>query len=224
MDKARHTDAGVPVRVTFTLRMPMVVPSTDKTLDALLSCAAVRRADHEGHSDPWSMQHDIGVKRHAVGQQWCFMAGNVAIEWEGPMDYVHYIRRARLEDHVEAWSRGLLSSRPRFDAQRGPTKAGSFMQPIRWVKQIQAFAVVEDVDRFKSLLPWITHIGKLWHKDFGAVDSFAVARDEAATARWQQRNLPIGSEYGNAHALAFGALVSPYWKAENHQKVLAFAG
>jgi CRISPR type IV-associated protein Csf3 len=202
----------------------MVVPSTDKPLDAVLSWAAVRRADYEGQADPWSMQHNIGVRRHAVGQQWCFMAGNMLIEWDGPMDSIHYIRRARLEDHVQAWSQGLVSTRPPFDAQRGPTKAGSFVQPIRWVRQIRAFAVVDDMDRFKSLLPWVSHIGKLWHKDFGAVASFALEHDATATERWQQRNLPIGSECATAHVPAVGSLVAPYWKAENHGQVLAFAG
>ena len=209
-----------PVRITFTMRTPMVVPRVDKPLDALLSWAAVQQADFEGNEDPISMQHDIGLAKHTVGEQWCFMASNVTIDWYSPPSVVHYVKRQRLEDYVEAWDSGLLSKRPYFDGQRGSTKAGSYVLPTRWASTVSAFAVVEDMERLNALLPWVTHIGKLHHKDFGAVRSVEVVTDDTARTEWAWRNLPAGSDMARGHHASVGGLKSPYWRRDRHLEVL----
>jgi len=213
-----------PVRVSFTLRTPMVIPPGAKHFDALMSWAATRQAEFDGHPLPWDTQHDIGIEKHHVGDQWCFKASAVEIEWIGERDKIHYIKQQRIENHMDAYLSGVLDKRPAFNAASGPTKAGSYIEPIRWVKTVTAYAVVNDMGRFESLLPWITHIGKLHHRDYGAVSSFEVTPDEAAESLWMRRNLPMGSAAGEAHAQAMGALVSPYWKRENHRPILAYAG
>jgi len=212
-----------PVRVTFSLRTPVVIPYTDKHLDALLSWAAVQKAEFEGHDDPWTLQHDIGVEKHECSQAWCFKAGLLTFDWVGERNQLHYIKRSKLEDYADAHMDGLLDRRPAFDAGRGSTKAGSYFAPTRWVKSVTGFAVVRDMHRFEELLPWVTHIGKLRHKDYGAVSSFSVDIDPAAMHLWSQRNLPPDSDQATRHVPAAGALASPYWKRENHREVLAFA-
>jgi CRISPR type IV-associated protein Csf3 len=220
-----HSPAeATPVRVEFTLRTPMVVPTTGKHLDALLSWAAVMQADFQGSADPVAAQHAIGVARHQVdNHQWCFMASLLEIDWLGEPDQLHYIKRSKLSDFANAWDDGLFRKKPYFDGSRGSTKAGSYLQPIRWVSKIVGYAMVEDMERFKELLPWITHIGKLAHKDFGAVFAAQVIEDEQATAAWLQRSLPADSPLCTVrHVPAVGTLHSPYWKRENFQNVSMF--
>lgn len=213
-----------PVRITFQMRTPMVIPSTGKHLDALLSWAAVRRAEFHGHDDPWSAQHDIGLAKHVVGDHWCFMASVMQFDWAGERGQLHYIKRSKLEDYADAHMVGLLDRRPAFDAQRGLTKAGSYLLPVRWAERATAYAVVEDMDKVYMLLNWVTHIGKLHHKDMGAVASTAIEDDVRASDFWSMRNLPVGSPMAKRHAHGIGGLTAPYWKRENHVAVCAYVG
>ena len=211
-----------PVRIDFTIRTPMVVSSTAKHLDALLSWAAVQKAEFQGHQNPISMQHEIGLAKHHVGRDWCFMASHLHYDWIGEPEVVHYIKRSRLSDYSEAWGDGLFRKKPYFDGQRGVTKAGSYLQPIRWASKVSGFAIVQDMECLKGLLPWITHIGKLHHKDFGAVSSAEVEVDVSAESEWSMRTLPIESSFATRHAPAIGALQSPYWMREEFKRVAAF--
>ena len=217
-------DQHTPVRIEFELRTPMIVPTTGKHLDALLSWAAVQQADYSGSDDPIALQHHTGLARHRVGDDWCFMASLLEYEWVGEPDQVHYIKRSRLEDYAGAWDAGLFRKKPYFDGARGATKAGSYLQPMRWARKITGFAMVEDMDRVKDLLPWITHIGKLSHKDFGAVSGFELREDVAAQVAWRKRALPAKSPLAMDHVRAIGALVSPYWQRENFKQVAMFCG
>ena len=206
----------IPVRIEFELRTPMIIPSTGKHLDALLSWAAVQEADFHGHENPIAVQHDIGLARHEVGDQWCFMSSLLDITWQGEPLRVHYIKRSKLDDYVNAWDDGLFKKAPGFDSQRRATKAGSFLQPVRWVKKVVGYAMVHDLDRVQRLLPWVTHIGKLAHKDYGAVNRFELQEDPVAEQAWTHRFLPMDSPLRRPnHAPAIGALAAPYWKREN---------
>lgn len=210
-----------PVRVEFTLRTPMVISPTDKTFDAVLSWAAVRRADLLGAPDPLSTQHAIGLAVHQTENGWCHMASKLAIEWVGEQDNLHYIKRQNLGDYTDAWLKGALKKKPAIDTSRGDTKAGSYVQQIRWVKRIQAWAIVEDMKHLQALLPWVTHVGKLHHRDMGAVSSWAIHEDATASQKWTERPLPLGSPHaGVAHVPVMGGLHSPYWKREDHCIVL----
>jgi CRISPR type IV-associated protein Csf3 len=213
-----------PVCVTFQMRTPLVIPYCDKHLDAVLSWAAVQRAEFNGEDNPWDHQHDIGVARHSVGSSWCFKASLLEFEWVGERGQLHYIKRSKLEDYADAHMDGLLDRRPAFDGQRGSTKAGSYLVPTRWARSIKAYAMVQDMVIFKRTLNWVTHIGKLHHKDQGAVAGVEVVSDPEALARWSVRNLPVGSSEAKQHAPTVGGLVSPYWKRENHEQVMGFVG
>lgn len=213
---------STPVRIELTLRTPMIVPTTGKHLDALLSWAAVQQADFFGADDPIAEQHKTGLARYQVGQAWCFQASLLDYEWIGEPDQIHYVKRSKLEDYAGAWDAGLFRKKPYFDGARGATKAGSYLQPMRWVQKIRAYAIAEDIDRVEELLPWITHVGKLSHKDFGAVSSCTVHEDQAAHNFWTRRTLPSDSPLATSHVKAIGALVSPYWKRENFSQVAMF--
>lgn len=208
-----------PVQIQFWMRTPMVVPSVDKSLDALLSWAAVQEADFNGRFDPLEAQLDTGLSKHTCGDQWCFMASNLDYTWVGDPSQLHYITRSHVGDYADAWDRGILAKRPYFDGARGETKAGSYLQPTRMAESISGYAIVDDMDRVEQLLNWVTHIGKLRHKDHGAVQRFEVRADPLATERWHRRNLPLKSSFATGHPTAIGALFAPYWKRENHQLV-----
>lgn len=207
---------STPVRVTFSMRTQMIVPSVDKALDCLLSWAAVQKAEFDDLDDPIAAQHDIGIEKHHVGDKWCFMASNVDIAWKGDPDVLHYIKRSKLSDYTDAWMAGFLTKKPYFDGRRGATVAGSYIQPIRWATTVTGFAVVEDMKRFTELLPWVTHIGKLHHKDWGAVRSFELVEDPSALQQWRYRNLPLDSPACDGHKKGIGGLASPYWDRKKH--------
>lgn len=214
-----------PVRVEFILRTPMVVSPTVKTLDALLAWAAVRRADFQGTLTSWEVQHETGLAKHIVGESWCPMASDLQIEWQSEPEQVHYIKRQSMANYANAWIDGVLKKRPSVDTSRSDTKAGSYVQQTRWVKGIRAFAMVEDMRLFSSMMPWVTHIGKLHHRDYGAVKSFAITEDASAMSLWVRRPLPPDSPFATSdHVMAMGAIKSPYWKREEHAPVLAICG
>jgi CRISPR type IV-associated protein Csf3 len=210
-----------PVRVTFEFRTPMIVPSDVKTLDAIMAWAAVSRAEFYGLENSWASQHETGIAVHRVGEQWCPMASSLEIEWADTQQPIHYIKRQRLEDYARAWDEGLLKKRPAFDASRGLTKAGSYFQSARWVRSARAWAIVSDFAVFEGLLPWVTHVGKLHHKDYGAVRKVEVVADHGAEEKWFYRPLPMGSEHATEqHVPAVGNLCSPYWKRSTFQPIL----
>lgn len=211
-----------PVRVTFQLRTPMVTPPGPKTLDAVLSWAAVRRAEFEGASDPIAHQHATGLARHFADDDWCPMASYIEIEWASDPEQIHYIKQQRVETYADGWLSGALKKKPYFDGQRGQTKAGLYVQDIRWAERITAWAVIDDEKTFRDLLPWVTHIGKLHHRDFGAIRCFEVVQDEGARIKWCHRPLPLGSDFAsNEHVLAIGGLRSPYWNRSEHRSILS---
>lgn len=212
-----------PVCVTFKLRSPVVVSPMDKHLDALLSWAAVKRAEFYDEDEPWAFQHDTGIAKHHVGDQWCFMAGCLQYEWSSPPFQLHYIKRSKLEDYAGAWDDGVLTKVPYFNAASGLTKAGSYIQTLRWTESVKAYAVIEDMDRFEQLLPWVTAIGKLHHKGKGAVQSFTVKHDDQANELWAHRNLPLRSPFASQHVSATGGLKSPYWLREKHEEMAGYA-
>lgn len=84
---------STPVRVDFDLRTPMVVYAGVKTLDALLSWAAVERAKFNGSLQEWSDQHQHGLQIHRVGQSWCPMASELDVEWASEAEPLHYVKR-----------------------------------------------------------------------------------------------------------------------------------
>lgn len=207
---------GKPVRIDFYLVGPMIVPSTDKSLDALLSWAAVQQAVYQDKHNPISHQDNTGLARHVVDPEWCPAASYLQYEWVSPPFVHHYIKRSKLTDYAAAWDEGILSKRPYFNAAQGPTKAGSYVQQARWAIKITGYALVADEARLVELLPWVTHIGKLHHKDWGRVGRFEVSHDVVALTQWSDRNLPAKSIYAKGYASCMGALRSPYWKRENH--------
>lgn len=212
------------VRISFAMRTQMAIPPGAKHLDAVLSWAAVRKAEFEGDYDPWSKQHDIGLAKHVSGEDWCFMASILDFDWLGPKGNVSYIKRQRVEPYADAWMDGLLNARPAIDPTRGLTKAGAYNVPTRFASCVYGYAMVEDETLLNSVLPWVTHIGKLHHRDFGAVAGFQVIDCEEATQLWSRRNLPASSGLATMHASAFGSLRSPYWVAENHKEIQCFVG
>lgn len=211
----------IPLRIDFRFRTPLVVPSWDKPFDGPLARAAVDEATFRGDPDPIANQYNIGVARHTAGDQWCFMASNIAIVWaqaSEPMT-LHRIKRQRIEDYVAATDRGLLRKMPGFNAGSGPTKAGSYIHSLRWVERATAYVVASDEDRVRELVAWITHLGKLAHLDYGAISEAVVNRDDAALEQWSRRPLPFASERATAHVPTTTALQPPYWKRSmEHQR------
>lgn len=210
-----------PFLLTLRLRTPMVRPTVDKPLDALLSWAAVERAHYEGSDDPWAAQHELPLERHVTASgQWCFMASNLDFEWVGEAGALHYIRRQKVADYAEAWLRGAFRKLPYVDTSRGATKAGSLLEPLGAVAAIRAWGV-GDIEALRALLPYLTHVGKLHHHDHGAVAGFTVEADERAREGWKRRALPADSPHAGSDdfAAAVGALAAPYWKRETHREV-----
>ena len=211
-----------PFRLTFTLRTPMVEAHTDKTLDAVLSWAAVQRAEYQNLAEPFAVQHDLPLARHQAGDDWCFMASNLSYAWVGERGAVHYIKRQRAEDYANAWLNGLLLklNKSNIDMTRGSSKAATCVQSLRAASAVTAWGI-GDIEEIKKLLPFVTHIGKLHHHDHGAVARWEITEDKASHEKWKYRVLPFGSSVatGASHALSTGGLIAPYWNRGSHKRI-----
>ncbi len=206
-----------PLRVTFTFRTRMVVPTVDKPVDGPLCKAAYQQAYFGGHEDPVSQQYCVGLAKHFVGEQWCFMASNIVFDWAGPPSPLHYIKRQKIEDYFDAADIGLMRKMPGFNSSSGAQKAASVLTQTRQASSATAWLVADDAERVRELIGRLTHLGKLAHHDFGAIKDVAVEQDEEALQRWRSRPLPFGSEVAStsSHALATTALRPPYWQRTN---------
>ena len=215
--------SGKPFVVTFTLANAMVEPKGPMALDALLSWASVRRAECAGHPQPFSVEHDLPLERHSVGDAWCFKASNLSFDWVGDRSRTVYTKRQQADDYIEAVMKGAMSEfmDGQFDNQRGYYKAGLFVEPLRFVEKAQAWGV-GDIEEVKALLRWIESLGKLRRHGRGRIAEVTVEEDARALDKWANRTLPVGSPHASegSHARAIGALVSPYWKREKFGEVL----
>lgn len=211
-----------PLRITFTFRTRMVVPTVDKPVDGPICKAAYQQAYFEGHDDPVSQHHCTGIARHVVGDQWCFMASNIVFEWAGPPASLHYIKRQKIEDYFNAADIGLLRKMPGFNGTSGAQKAASILTQTRQVACATAWLVAEDADRVRTLVGRLTHLGKLAHHDLGAIKEALVEEDASALQHWRVRPLPFGSDVATAasHALATTALQPPYWQRSKYVPAL----
>ena len=221
----------VPLRVTFHLATPIVVPTFDKTLDAVLSWARVQQATAQGHADPISLQHDLPVARHlpTVEQDWCFKASNLEYHWCGDRFMTFRIKRQKLTDYVDAFSSGVLRKPPAVDSTRGVTAAGLYETARRPCDQIKAWCI-GDPQALRELLRQVTFLGKMHARGAGQVQQIDVDEDDHALVAWTNRSLPVSSPLlaadGAGRSDMLGALRAPYWKRENFQvvKVLTNSG
>ena len=141
--------SGKPFVVTFTLANAMVEPKGPMALDALLSWASVRRAECAGHPQPFSVEHDLPLERHSVGDAWCFKASNLSFEWVGDRSRTVYTKRQQADDYIEAVMKGAMSEF--MDGQFiDPAKAESAESPASILKdapKIVASGITADAIR-----------------------------------------------------------------------------
>lgn len=210
-----------PFRLTLTLRTPMVEPTMFKPMDGVLSWAAVQRAQYDDLADPVGEQHNLPLERHASGDEWCFKISNIEFDWIGQLGSTCYFRRQTVREYADAWMNGVLKKASRIDTTKGKFKAGVFVQTLRAVSEARAWGV-GNIAALEALMPYVTHLGKLHHRDHGAVASWRVERDASALSRWARRPLPKTSPFADAdtYAPSIGALRAPYWLRAEHTEVM----
>lgn len=211
-----------PFKLTLYLRTAMVEPAMQKPLDAILSWAAVQRAELQGADDPISVQHDLPLARHETARGWCFKASNLEFDFSNTSrSYLNETKRANIADYANAYLQGGLTKKPVIDVARGTTKAGFYMHPLRHPHEITAWGV-GDIEALTLLMPYVTHIGKLRRRDCGAVAHWTIDRHRSALELWSQRPLPADSPFAkpDTHATSMGALVGPYWSRKNFTEIM----
>lgn len=206
-----------PLRITWRLLTPVVVPDSPIHLDGLLSWARVQEAMEAGDNiaDPFEHQHDIPLERLSTDLGWCFKASWLRFNWSGQPRTLHYVRRSEPVELATAFREGLLGKRqPQWQGATGHTKGYSLVLQERLVDQAEAFAIGEP-ERISQLLQRISSLGKLRRLAKGLVSSVDVQRIELAHCQWWMRNLPADFDQPPKQcALSLGRLFSPYWSSQ----------
>ena len=203
-----------PLRITFDMGTPVIVPDTPIHLDGLLSWARVDEgtAGDEG-AEPWSVQHDLPLEKFFTSSAWCFKASWLTFTWAGEPRAFHLSRRSDPVEFANAYVSGVLGKRkPSWNAASGPTKGYSILGQERLAVRAEAFAV-GDADRISVLLSRVICLGKHHRLGKGLIRSFRVESVFHDACPWHRRHLPDDTEIAREGTVrAPGALSAPYWE------------
>jgi len=212
-----------PLKVTITLRTPMIEPEHPIHLDGLLGALKVSEAmRHLGESiDPRQHHHDIPLERHEGGAgQWCFKASVFSAGSITRHGLWMQTGRLSLTEAARHREEGWLALRAaKANPAGGPFKTSIYHEPVM-LADLGAFCV-GDLEGVAALLATCRQIGGRRGVGFGQVREITVEPVTAEQCGWQQRNMPADSALADTHALAIGSLQAPYWDRRVHQPVLA---
>lgn len=197
--------------VTFTLSTEMILPESPIHLDALLAWAAVDAAGGD-----ISAQDNLPLEK-AVKEDgsWVWKASMLQTS---PVEVRNNVPMTRTFD---PWQSGMDKDTVYEGGANvmtpgtGPYKAYIFTRHAGMIRSAKAWCV-GDIDRIKSLLGSITHLGKLARLDFGRVKSIDVSPYEDQRA-WEYRVMPWAVD---GYDQTQECVHPPYWKREN--RVLAW--
>lgn len=203
------------LRVQVRLDRPIHVGAQPVLLDGLLSALAVQRATAQGHTDPWSVQHDIPVDRYrSPSGQWVFKASMFRpINPDTPFSF-SMVSRINVRDAAFDIEDGLLKARQAAPNPAGGTFKTSFFPVLaQWAQAWEAY-VVGDIDAIGALLKDMTHLGGRRSIGMGAVSEVTVQASDGPAVLWTDRPLPedFSGETTRPMALAMSALQAPYWR------------
>lgn len=203
-----------PFRVQIRLRTPLLLGRFPVLLDGLIAGLVVRRAEDEGHPDPWSLQHTLPLARHEAAGEWVYQASQLDAVPAAMPHLSMRTSRASLPRVAEDVSSNLLALRRRKINVAG----GAFRSTIRslseqWMESMTADGV-GDIERVREILSELDYLGGGRSTGNGHVDSVDVHPIAPDECRWWRRPMQVPRE---GFVEAFCGLRPPYWKRDTHR-------
>lgn len=218
-----------PLKVTFRLSAPMVLPDRPIHLDSLIAHAAFRLAERGGAENPLEATHDLPLARETGdGDAWVWQASQVMIRRSGEAFATTHTRRYDLnrwaEDKARGYWRGAVDKIPQGS---GRAKAFMFTVPMCYVESAEAWCI-GDRDMIADLLRGEIHsLGKLGRIGWGRVKEITVAEAPIGEADWwRRRTLPecMRALCLPEHYAATASVIPPYWDRANWQAAWEYDG
>lgn len=211
-----------PLKVTFTLRSPMIHHNSRQGihLDSLLAYALVDEADEAGEDDPWGASGSLdGILGRATAPDGTsvWMASQLVCTPSSDIIFINQTRKCDPEGFLAAKDRGVLAMRGEAVAtDKGQQKAYQFLVGYQWMSKVEAWCY-GDAEVIAELLDRLPGIGKMVRNGYGLIQSVAVEPSREATVKWRLRTLPVGMDGapGVNYVPAVQCLTPPYWRKAN---------
>ena len=217
-----------PLKITFRLQTPMVVPERALHFDALVGAAIYKIAERAGADDPLAASEDLPLGR-LVGPdgRWCWQASQLQLIRNGGVFWQHYVRRFALSQWADDRARGAWEGRKEaIPIGSGPQKAYALVQPLAWVSSATAWCI-GDAEALGSLLrSEIFALGRNTRMGWGRIREITIEdAPQGEVDWWRRRTIPSScpTERLPGHFAAMATMRPPYWERGARQEVYEFA-
>lgn len=213
------------LKVTISLRTPMLEPGDLFHLDALLGALRVNEVRHElGEGiDPRDHHYDLPLaKYHTPSGQWVFKASAFRLQKHIAAQNWMQTSRINIPEAARHRSEGLLllkAAKP--NPAGGPFKNSLFHFQLAW-GTLTAYCI-GDLTRVAELLSQCRQIGGRRGVGCGQVANVEVEVVAESECAWAWRAMPEDSEekyLEGEYALAMAAVRGPYWDRTTHRPAL----
>lgn len=218
-----------PLKVTFEINGPIVMPVRPLHLDALLAYIYTQsrlfmlEAPYT-QDDILALADDLPLARTGEGENWVYKAS--ALQPSGFMEHssrcfttrhsADNIATAMAEQTIvnkrDKLPHPHMSHKGKVDLTRGHVRNSLLYHPVTMVDNMEAFCIGDKdaiIDSFSS--GHITHLGKMRRMGFGLIKSISVVDDTDAEKHWKKRVRPF-EESGDIPVSS--PLRPPYWLKE----------
>lgn len=208
-----------PIRVTFTLDRPITQTDRPIHLDAILGYVATREAIAQD-KDPDKALENLPLAKAVSPDDWIFQASQLIPTTPTiPLGEILFVRK--FEPIVWARDRELghwQSKQTNFVGGTGKNKAFKLTLPLEQQRELTAWAIVTDTERFTALLNQVDGIGKSRRNGYGHVDTITVSADPTAWENWKMRSIPAGIPPTPKHYASMTTTRPPYWDRSKWKK------
>ena len=213
-----------PLRITAILVRPVLSLSHPIMLDGLLAAARVKRAEMDGHPDPWSVQDDLPLARYeSPSGCWIWKASAFVpqpVSEHLPLLQTSRHNLARMAEDIED---GLVRMRKaKINPAGGMFRSSYEYLRVQWWQQAYADCI-GDRAAIADLLQEITHLGGRRSLGLGEVRQWQIDPIDAESCLWMRRPMPADSDVPASdisYALAMQTLRPPYWRKTARQIAL----
>ncbi len=201
-----------PLKITFQLASPVVIPENPIHFDGVLARAAVERAGFD-----LTAQDHLPLDRYTCGDAYVWKASWVEFTGISNRWMVDSIRRFEPWQRARDQLHGALRTFKKITPGTGPDKAYQFFTPVMRAAQAYAYCI-GDRSEIADLLKNITHLGKLKRLGYGLIQDVEILPDSTAETAWTRRIMPC--KLDDSYVPVWACLNPPYW--ERRRCVRAF--
>lgn len=209
-----------PVRITFDLLTPVVMPSSPFHIDALVAFFAAREAQFDEKSTDDAV---LNLPLGRAGNPSVWTASQVLFKAKDTGQTLPIRRMTNIPRMAADRRAGLMETKINsINMGTGHFKAYDARFTVQSCSHAVAWALTTDQDRLTELLSEVNSLGPIRRNGWGRIKKVTVVVDEDAKVLWRMRNLPSNaSDLALAnHVLSTGTLNPPYYERKNATQVL----